>query len=248
MRVAVLAPARLNDFHHEVLRRLLESDRVEVVAACVDARPPASRLTTLRRNLERGRGGYVLVLAARALARRGDPGPRSAAFFSERAVPVLDTPDLYTPETVAFLESAKPACLLRLGFGIVREPILSLAPGGTLSYHHGNPRRYRGQPAGFWEIYNGEPETGAIVQVLGDEIDAGAIVCERTFPVLPGESWAELRRRTHDESADMALEACLRLEDPAFEPIRLAPTELGPVYTTPNLRQWLRMQLRVIGP
>ena len=32
------------------------------------------------------------------------------------------------------------------GFGIVKEPLLSLASQGILSYHHGNMRKYRGQP------------------------------------------------------------------------------------------------------
>lgn len=35
-----------------------------------------------------------------------------------------------------------------------------------LSYHHGDMRRYRGQPPGFWELYNGEREIGVTVQRL----------------------------------------------------------------------------------
>jgi len=45
-----------------------------------------------------------------------------------------------------------------------------------LSYHHGDPSSYRGRPAGFYEILNGEKTTGIIVQRLSNELDAGVIL------------------------------------------------------------------------
>lgn len=44
-----------------------------------------------------------------------------------------------------------------------------------LSFHHGDPSKYRGRPAGFYEIQNGEKTTGTIVQQLSNELDAGKI-------------------------------------------------------------------------
>lgn len=44
-----------------------------------------------------------------------------------------------------------------------------------LSYHHGNPSKYRGRPAGFYEIYNNERTTGIIVQSICNKLDAGEI-------------------------------------------------------------------------
>ena len=35
-----------------------------------------------------------------------------------------------------------------------------------LSYHHGNPSKYRGRPAGFYEIFNNERTTGIIIQAI----------------------------------------------------------------------------------
>ena len=56
-----------------------------------------------------------------------------------------------------------PDVLLRIGgFGIVKEPLLSLCRAGVLSYHHGDMRRYRGQPPAFWELYHGERSIGRI--------------------------------------------------------------------------------------
>ncbi len=44
-----------------------------------------------------------------------------------------------------------------------------------LSYHHGNPSKYRGRPAGFYEIFNNERTTGIIIQAICNKLDAGEI-------------------------------------------------------------------------
>ena len=48
-------------------------------------------------------------------------------------------------------------------------------PPPILSFHHGDPSKYRGRPAGFYEILNGEKSTGIIVQSLSNKLDAGDI-------------------------------------------------------------------------
>ena len=44
-----------------------------------------------------------------------------------------------------------------------------------LSFHHGDPSKYRGRPAGFYEILNDEKKIGIIVQKLSNKLDAGKI-------------------------------------------------------------------------
>ena len=44
-----------------------------------------------------------------------------------------------------------------------------------LSFHHGDPEKYRGRPAGFYEILNNEERLGLIVQKLSNKIDGGSI-------------------------------------------------------------------------
>src|SRR5690242_18254300 len=129
MRIAVLAPRRLNDYYVRVLAHLFEDERTEVVGAVIDSRPPKPMAEKLRRELKRGRGGYVAVMAVQALARRGgdDEGAPTAEHFAALGAPTLDVDDLYTDATVEWLRSLRPDALLRVGFGIIREPILSLA-------------------------------------------------------------------------------------------------------------------------
>ena len=82
--------------------------------------------------------------------------------FDDAAVSAIQAYDL----DVAFL----------LGFRIIKGKALSIARHGVWSYHHGDNRHYRGGPAGFWEVYHGRPATGAVLQVLTEELDGGQIL------------------------------------------------------------------------
>jgi hypothetical protein len=66
--------------------------------------------------------------------------------------------------------------LLRFGFGILRGRILRAARHGVWSYHHGDNREYRGAPPYFWEIYEENPRSGIVLQVLTEELDGGSVI------------------------------------------------------------------------
>ncbi len=247
MRVVVLSTRTVGEFQRNVLRPVFESPEFEIVGACVDCRPAKPPLQKLKKQLRKGRGGYVLVMAAQTVAARLRPQPRATAaadFFRAQGVPVLGVTDLYAPETVAFIAAREPDCMFLTGFGIIREPLLSLAPRGIVSFHHGDMRRYRGMPVAFWELYNGEREMGVTVQILSEELDAGKIVVEKRVPIYESDSWKTLRDRAFRSSEPMLFEALTHLAGDGFEPQALGQGELGRLYTTPNLRQWSALQAK----
>jgi hypothetical protein len=65
---------------------------------------------------------------------------------------------------------------IRLGFRILRGEILKTAKYGVWSYHHGNNDLNRGGPAGFWEVFENQPVTGSILQILNEDLDNGRIL------------------------------------------------------------------------
>lgn len=75
--------------------------------------------------------------------------------------------------------------ILKFGMGLLRVPPATELGVPILSYHHGDPDHYRGRPAGFWEIWNGEPVLGQMVQIIGNQLDAGAIVAAGETMVYP---------------------------------------------------------------
>tara|TARA_B110000503_G_scaffold13210_1_gene17977 strand:+ start:272 stop:1846 length:1575 start_codon:yes stop_codon:yes gene_type:complete len=64
--------------------------------------------------------------------------------------------------------------VIKFGMGLLKIDE-KLSQCNVLSFHHGNPSKYRGRPAGFYEILNGEKKSGVIVQKLNNELDAGTV-------------------------------------------------------------------------
>ncbi len=242
-RLVFLAPPQLDPFQDAVVARVLAARRDDVAGVAIDARSPEPLRARLAKHVRRGRGGYVAVMALGALRRRRRPARPAARVFAAAGARVIEARDPYAPSTLAEIAALQPDVLLLVGgFGIVKEPLLDLAPAGVLSYHHGDMRRYRGQPPAFWELCHGERSMVVTVQRLAAGIDCGTPIVERRFEIRPDDSLATVSRRIYDGSVDMMLAAVERVERGEAA----APVEtLGDVYTLPNLRQWLVCRARV---
>ncbi|MGH9477412.1 MAG: glucosamine inositolphosphorylceramide transferase family protein [Terriglobales bacterium] len=94
----------------------------------------------------------------------------------------------FPAEAVERIREKRLDVLIRFGFNILRGEILSAAKFGVWSYHHGDNDYYRGGPAYFWEVYEGNPTSGAILQVLTERLDAGQVLCKGLFVTSPGIS------------------------------------------------------------
>ena len=75
--------------------------------------------------------------------------------------------------------------MIKFGLGLLRIPENLPLRHGVLSYHHGDPRSYRGRPAGFHEMVSHEPIMGVIVQRLSNVLDGGEVLAEAKSPVYP---------------------------------------------------------------
>ena len=66
--------------------------------------------------------------------------------------------------------------IVKFGMNLLTIPDDLPIKYGILSYHHGDPAKYRGRPAGFYEILNNENYLGVIVQRLSNKLDRGEIL------------------------------------------------------------------------
>jgi methionyl-tRNA formyltransferase len=213
VRLVLLVGPALPSFQEATLLHLLAHRRDDVVGAVIDQTPVPSIATRLKKNLERGRGGYIAIIALQALRGRGSRLPAAASRLAGLGFPVIETTAPYGPECLEAITRLEPDVLCRIsGFGIVKEPLLSIAPQGVLSYHHGDMRRYRGQPPGFWELYHGERIMGVTVQRLAAGIDCGEPIVERQFEIRRDDTLSSLSERIYGASADMLSEAVDRVE------------------------------------
>ena len=88
----------------------------------------------------------------------------------------------FPAEVGEWLEANRIDAVIKFAMSLVRIPD-GFPP--ILSYHHGNPDHYRGRPAGFYELLNGEHFVGQIVQILSNELDAGEVLAFGETQVKP---------------------------------------------------------------
>lgn len=84
--------------------------------------------------------------------------------------------DRFAEEDLQRVRAANLDVLLRFGFRIIKGGILSVARYGVWSYHHGDNREYRGGPPLFWEIYERNPVSGTVLQILTEKLDGGKVI------------------------------------------------------------------------
>ncbi len=80
----------------------------------------------------------------------------------------------FPKEVYDALDEESVDLVIKFGMSLLRLDEHQKIPP-ILSFHHGNPSKYRGRPAGFYEILNREKSTGIIVQSLSNKLDAGEI-------------------------------------------------------------------------
>jgi hypothetical protein len=92
--------------------------------------------------------------------------------------------DTLPEQSIEEIQTHNIDLFIRLGFRILKGEILTLAPLGIWSYHHGDHRVNRGGPNGFWEYVEKWPETGSILQILTDSLDGGKVLYQSTSCTL----------------------------------------------------------------
>lgn len=84
--------------------------------------------------------------------------------------------DWFPDDAVEKIRSYELEVVISFGFRILRGEALRIAKHGVWSYHHGDNLVNRGGPAGFWEVIEGSPVSGAVLQVLSEDLDNGAVI------------------------------------------------------------------------
>ncbi|WP_231187185.1 formyltransferase family protein [Haladaptatus sp. DYF46] len=140
----------------------------------------------------------------------------------------------HLPDQVTEDVGANADVVIRFGFGILTDPLLSMPTHGVLSFHRGNLRSYRGQPGGLWEFLNDEPTAGVTLQRIGESPDGGEIIAEEDVDISSARTWREVERRQIAVCEELLAAGVERLQDPTFEPA--TPDSLGDLYTIPRGR------------
>ncbi len=160
--------------------------------------------------------------------------------------------DRFRPDDVQQVRDAGLDVLLRFGFRIVKGEILDAAACGMWSLHHGDNRTYRGGPALFWEMYEGNPESGTILQVLTDTLDGGKVL----YRSIGGTQFGSLhknRREAYWKSAEFMMRRLADLHRDGWDALQQLETCHEPntytraIYRRPTNRHMVRFLAQTYG-
>ena len=111
--------------------------------------------------------------------------------------------------------------LLKIDEKISKLPILS--------FHHGDPSKYRGRPAGFYELLYNEEKCGLIVQRLTNELDSGEVLAFAESKLVH-YSYKKSAEQFYKSSKHLLRKALINLNDGRTIPI----ANNGKNYRLPN--------------
>lgn len=159
--------------------------------------------------------------------------------------------DYLSEEDIAAVRSENLDVLFRFGFRIVRGEILQAARCGIWSFHHGDNLEYRGGPPLFWEVYEGNPVSGTVLQVLTRSLDGGKVLY-RSHSATNLRSLYRNRNPIYWKTAEFALRRLSDLHTRGWEYLQSLPTynepsSSAPIYRTPNAAQMLIFLCRLFG-
>ncbi len=87
----------------------------------------------------------------------------------------------FSEADIAQVKAADLDVIVRFGFNILKGDILGAARYGVWSYHHGDNDLYRGSPPYMWEMMEGSPRCGAVLQILTETLDGGLVIAKGQY-------------------------------------------------------------------
>ncbi len=149
-------------------------------------------------------------------------------------------------EALSIIESEQLDVILRFGFGILKGKILSIPKHGIWSFHHGNPREFRGGPPGFWEYYLDKNSQGLILQQLNEKLDGGIILREGNLAVFKHDYWGH-QSRIFNTGADFPRWVAKAIQSNSnYIKEQVPMSELGKLYRMPKNRIVLLFFLKML--
>ncbi|MDG2080411.1 MAG: formyltransferase family protein [Bacteroidales bacterium] len=244
MKIGLLASSEISNFRLKTLKPILTNSNFLIKVAIIDKRPKLTLKQKLKKNLKRGRGGYIIIMGFERLFSKKSYSISTVEYCHNNHIEIIETDEPYSDTTIDKIKEYDLDLLILIGgFGIIKKKILDVTPLGVLSYHHGDMRKYRGMPPALWELFNNEKEMGITVQILSSGLDSGIPIEEKKIAINRKDTLKNLQRRASDESIDMLYKALMKLSKKDYIPRKI--DKFGKVYTLPNFRQWLLLNMKL---
>ena len=122
------------------------------------------------------------------------------------------------PENISqHLSDKKIDVVIKFGMSLLKiDENLESIP--ILSFHHGDPSKFRGRPAGFYELLYDQDKSGVIVQELTNKLDAGRVLAFAESK-LAHHSYKKTAENFYSQSQYLLNKAVINLQNNVSLPI-----------------------------
>ncbi len=144
--------------------------------------------------------------------------------YGARGVAFHVTRDLHDAESLAFVRNLSTDIGLIYGTRILKPSLFTIPTRGSINIHKHKVPDYRGGGApGIWEMAEGCAEQTVTVHRVVEEVDAGAVLGERSFPIEPFDTLESVQMKADVIAVDLivdvmraeALGECVERPQPA---------------------------------
>jgi methionyl-tRNA formyltransferase len=249
------------------ISRLLDLASVQVAGIFVetDTRARRSLFERVRRSIRYD--GYPLTVwklarkviggesrAANEAGANTDSYERLRKIAEEKGAPIHFVSDYHADASIELMRRADADLGVVLGTNILKESVFRIPRLGSINLHQGLAPYYRGCPAIFWELFNGESEIGLTIHFVESRVDTGEIILQRTVPLeydyghgLNFDAFiSDYRQKLIVPCANLVAEAVAML---AEGPVTTTPqdTTLGKRYRLPLKREKDELRRRLLA-
>lgn len=139
-----------------------------------------------------------------------------------------DTP-VYQPQSlkkngeeyIEILKNLNPDCIVVAAYGkFLPKEVLDIPKYGCVNVHGSLLPKYRGAGPIQWAVLNDEKETGITTMLMGESMDTGDILLQRSTPIGENETAAELFDRLAQIGAELLVETLEKLETEGIVPVK----------------------------
>ncbi len=170
---------------------------------------PELAIPTLAAVAERHEVIAVVCQPDRPQGRSGKPAPPPVKVWAQAHGLAVHQPEkLHDGAFEAWFRAQRPEIAVVAAYGrLLKQPVLDIPPQGWLNLHPSLLPRHRGASPIQTAILEGDTVTGVTIMRVVLEMDAGDIVLQRSTPISPDETSAELSDRLAAMGAEAMIEA-----------------------------------------
>lgn len=168
--------------------------------------------------------------------------PTIESLCKKHNIPINVTPTINSSQTIEYFKKANADLGLSLGNGYIGKKVFSIPKFGMINIHHEELPAYINAQSIIWQLYNNSSNTGYTVHKIDKHIDTGEILFKEVVPITFNQNLKSTISFNYSVLLKKSSEGLVKLLE-NFESYfeKSIPQGQGKSYTTPSLKQYLKM-------